>query len=201
MVAIVAILTAIGVSALVSARIEARRTPLIVQLRQIGAAASLYAADAPFPETSASLVKAGLLPSQLVSSSFDPLPNGLMNMHRSIDDDGIMWPVLPYRDSLLVAGEMIPPVVRPLLKQKSSYGWAVFTARAPSELYRESQSAGSLMWAVIHGPAFRLGEDGSVRRLNYVWQKNAAGNEEMNTQFIFVDRKDEVRFDEVTSGG
>lgn len=187
-IAIVALLSAFTYSVYSRSRIEAHRTSLISQAKQIGSAAGIYAADEEFQETTWSLVRKGLLDKALVSSVLDPTSEGLMNAHRGLDDDGIMHSSTNYRDSVVVAGELIPPITRAPLKERAGYGWAVISLRTPGEIGSSGQDAITPEWLAFDGPYLRIGLDGSVRRLPsaYLHEPNRS---ELDTQWLFTDEK------------
>ena len=166
-VAVITVLVGILIPVIQGAKQRAKVSNDISQLRQLGAAASLYANqnDERFPAGCPELVDAKLVPTQLCGGMNDANPSGSVNLF--LDSHGVEIPSylglkVPYKHSFLGFRELRFDAAKTAseLKDATNTGWLVDLSEAkPSEPYGRT-------W---EGRYRRLLYDTSVRTFNTSW--------------------------------
>ena len=160
--AILALLNALLLPAFTEARVKAKMSGDLSNLRQIGAARALYMMDHDEREvwSTIPLVRAGYLPQEMVRSPLDPTIVGRGNLKRRAPMIGIPNPPSPYetayKDSYgALLGELDENCFnRPYLRQKPGFGWLVNSNNGRPVPF-------SWSWSFV-GPYHRLLPDGAV---------------------------------------
>lgn len=196
-IAVLAVLVAILLPVTNNARIQARRTVVLSNLRQIGQAMEVYLQDydSVSGRHATDLVDAKLVPPALLESPFDPIREGLANYHRFISPE-MGRKTTPYKDSVLVLDEVVGPSLTRQVAESRGSGWAVSFVDNLPVFNDPLQGESGIFVSAIKGAYYRLGFDGSVVRRSVIEKsRNTSGAFETYTSMTWLYTDEADRFD------
>jgi|GEM_PF-2417494 len=150
---VLAILFGVTLVTLAGARVRAYQSGHIGALRQLGLGAAMYIEGSDsFDWSALRLVRAGLVPSALLASPLDPLPEGAANTHRVNSPPEPEAPT-SFKDSVFTARDFLGPNYWEAIGREPSAGWALIQATGPTS--RRSE-VGSWYFSGLYSNYFHL---------------------------------------------